>query len=168
MMTKEEKCKLDQSVKNIQDACSCIVGMKIDDIRVLELLTTKYDNDGPDKWFEADGPAVINCGELRLSIEWSEFDDLQLSNVVSAHDGLANERVAPSQNFNFGPAIGRRIQRVWLGGHGTALGTPVWTALYFELEGDVWLAISAGLDENVYKILRGRPHDSPMIRCLEM
>ena len=143
---------VEDKVNAILNACTTLIGRTIERFETAEIL---HDHGTWDDW--PDLPVRIYCDrDALLSVSWSRFDDLWLSNDTTlpfAAEG-ATTRWKPNGIEMIRPAIGRCIQGVLLGRGEMSIDSrdiETWTRLVFDL-GDRWLEVFNALDENGYDL----------------
>jgi hypothetical protein len=155
---------IEDKVNAIVNACTPLIGRTIERFQTAEILHS----DGTwDDW--PDLPIRVYCdGDILLSVSWSRFDDLWLSNDTTlpfaAED--ATTRWKSNGIEKICPAIGRRIQGVLLGRGEMSIGScdiEIWTRLVFDLGGR-WLEVFNALDENGYELHTVEP-DGEFRKC---
>jgi len=143
---------LENKINAIREACKPLIGRTIERFETAEIL---HDDGTWDDW--PDLPIRVYCNDHKmLSISWSKFDDLWLSNDTSlpfaAED--ATTRWKPNGIDQLNAAIGRKIHGVSLGrGQMSIEGRDIeiWTRLVIDL-GGTWLEVFNALDENGYDL----------------
>lgn len=155
---------LEDKINLIRDACTPLVGRTIERFETAEIL---YVDGKWDDW--PDLPIRLYCtDQILLSVSWSRFDDLWLSNdkllPFAAED--ATTRWKSNGIEKISEAIGRTIQGVWLGRSGMSIESrdiEIWTRLLFDLNGR-WLEVYNALDENGYNLHLTKP-DGEFRKC---
>ena len=138
-------------------ACRPLIGRTIERFETAEIL---HDDGTWGDW--PDLPIRVYCNnEQMLSVSWSRFDDLWLSNDASlpfiAED--ATTRWKSNGIDQITGAIGRTIQGVSLGRGQMSIESreiEIWTRLVFDLGGK-WLEVFNALDENGYDLHSAKP-----------
>ena len=143
---------IEDKLKAIFDACMPLIGSTIERFETAEI---RRDDGTWDDW--PDLPIRIYCDRgLLLSVSWSRFDELWLSNDTALPFPVdhAATRWRTNGIDELRPAIGRRIQRVWLGRGDMSIQSreiEIWTRLVFDLGGR-WFEVFNALDENGYAL----------------
>jgi hypothetical protein len=153
-----------EKINAIREASAPIIGRTIERFETAEIL---HDDGSWDDW--PDLPIRIYCtGQALLSISWSRFDDLWLSNDLSlpfaAED--ATTRWKSNGISQIIPAIGCTIHGVSLGRGQMTIESreiEIWTRLVFDLGGK-WLEVFNALDENEYALHVVKP-DGEFRKC---
>lgn len=134
----------------IRDHGRPLLGQTIERIETAQILLA----DGTwDDW--ADLPVRIHCsGGAMISIAWSAFDDLWLSNDESLPFPVdeATTRWRTNRHAKLDAAIGRTIRGLTLGRGEMTIGSrdiEIWTRLLIDLGGN-WLEVFNALDESGY------------------
>lgn len=148
---------LEHKINAIRDACAPIIGMTIERFETAEILC------GDGTWHDwPDLPIRLYCaGQRLLSVSWSRFDDLWLSNDKSlpfaAED--ATTRWKTNGIDRISDMVGRCVEGVSLGRGEMSIKSrdiEIWTRLVFDL-GDRWLEVFNSLDENGYDLHQVEP-----------
>lgn len=155
---------IEDKINAIRDACTPFIGKTIERFETAEIL---HDDGTWDDW--PDLPIRLYCtDQTLLSVSWSRFDDLWLSNDKSlpfaAED--ATTRWKSNGIKKISAAIGRRIQGVSLGCGEMSIESrdiEIWTRLVFDL-GRSWLEVFNALDENGYDLHDAEP-DGEFRKC---
>ena len=148
---------IEDKISAIRDACTPLIGKTIERFETAEIL---HDDGAWGDW--PDLPIRFYCSDhTLLSVSWSRFDDLWLSNDKSlpfaAED--ATTRWKANGIGKIRPAIGHRIQGVSLGRGEMSIESrdiEIWTRLVFDLGGR-WLEVFNALDENGYDLHVAEP-----------
>ena len=149
---------LEDKINAIRAACRPLIGRTIERFETAEILHI----DGT--WADwPDLPIRVYCTDgTLLSVSWSQFDDLWLSNDESlpfaAED--ATTRWKSNGIEKISGAIGRSIHGVSLGRGEMSIESrdiEIWTRLVFDL-GGTWLEVFNALDENGYDLHSVMPH----------
>ena len=143
---------VEDKVNAILNACTPLIGRTIERFETAEIL---HDHGMWDDW--PDLPVRIYCDrDTLLSVSWSRFDDLWLSNDTTlpfaAEDATTRWKSNGIESIR--PAIGRSIRGVLLGRGEMSIDSrdiEIWTRLVFDL-GDRWLEVFNALDENGYDL----------------
>ena len=142
----------------IRAHCKPLIGQKIERFETAEIrLTDGTWEDWPDL------PLRIYCTKRGLvSIAWSKFDDLWLSNNESTPFPIEEDKTRWRRNRHakLDPAIGQHIKGVMIGRGDMTINSQeieVWSRLLFELA-DMWLEVFNALDENAYDLHRAKPN----------
>ena len=155
----------DNKIKAIRAACSPFIGGKIERFETAEI---HHSDDTWDDW--PDLPIRIYfTDEKLLSISWSRFEDLWLSNDLSlpfeAEDAMTRWKTNCLAEIN--PAVGQTIQGILLGRGQMTMDSrdiEIWTRLVFDL-GGTWLEVFNALDENGYELHMTKP-DGEFRECI--
>ena len=148
---------IEDKLKAICDACTPLIGSTIERFETAEI---RRDDGTWDDW--PDLPIRIYCDRgLLLSVSWSRFDELWLSNDTALPFPVDHAATCWRTNGidELRPAIGRRIQRVLLGRGDMSIQSreiEIWTRLMFDLGGR-WLEVFNALDENGYALHNVEP-----------
>lgn len=154
----------DEKIKAIRDACTPLIGTTIERFETAEIL---HDDGTWDDW--PDLPIRVYCnGQTLLSVSWSRFDDLWLSNDESLPFAAEDTTTRWKSNGikKIGAAIGRSIQGVSLGRGEMSIESrdiEIWTRLVFDL-GGLWFEVFNALDENGYDLHLAKP-DGEFQKC---
>jgi len=148
---------VESKINAIRAACTPVIGSKIAHFETAEIL---HDDGTWDDW--PDLPLRLFCSNgVLLSISWSRFDDLWLSNDLSLP--FAAEDAATRWKTNAVPQLegilGRVIDAVWLGRGQMTIDShdiEIWSRLVFDLGGH-WLEVFNALDENGYDLHAAKP-----------
>ena len=155
---------IDDKIRAIADACTPLIGKTIERFETAEIrLLSGTWKDWPDL------PIRFYCSDdTLLSVSWSKFDDLWLSNDNSlpfaAED--ATTRWKSNGIEEICAAIGKRICGVSLGRGEMSIEShdiEIWTRLLFDLGGS-WLEVFNALDENGYDLHLAKP-DGEFRQC---
>jgi hypothetical protein len=156
---------IQDKIDAIRDACAGLIGSTIERFETAELLELEgIWSDWPDL------PIRIYCTEQKLlSVSWSQFDDLWLTNDASLPFDVedATIRWKPNGIDQISRVIGRNIEGVLLGRGQLAIESQeieIWTRLLFDL-GGAWLEIFNALDENGYDLHWAKP-DGEFRECI--
>jgi hypothetical protein len=155
---------IEDKISAISEACTPLIGKTIERFETAEIL---YDDGTWDDW--PDLPIRLYCsGHALLSVSWSRFDDLWLSNDLSlpfaAEDATTRWKTNGIEKLV--AAIGKSIQGVWLGRGEMSIESrdiEIWTRLVFDLGGS-WLEVFNALDENAYELHLDKP-DGEFRKC---
>lgn len=147
----------EDKINAIFNACTPLIGRTIERFETAEIL---HDDGRWDDWPHL--PIRVYCdGNIMLSVSWSKFDDLWLSNDTSlpfaAEDATTRWKSNGIEKIR--PAISCRIQGVSLGRGEITIGSrdvEIWTRLVFDL-GGCWLEVFNALDENGYDLHVAQP-----------
>lgn len=148
---------IDATINAIHEACTPLIDRTIQRFETAEIL---HDDGTWDDW--PDLPIRIYCtGNALLSVSWSRFDDLWLSNDTSlpfvAEDATTRWKSNGIEKIT--AAIGRTIKGVSLGRGEMSIESrdiEIWTRLVFDL-GGAWLEVFNALDENGYDFHLTKP-----------
>lgn len=155
----------DEKIRAIRNACKPLIGKTIERFETAEILN---DDGGWDDW--PDLPIRFYYSDHTvLSMAWSRFDDLWLSDDDSLPFAVEDTTIRWKSNGieKIIPAIGQKIRGVSLGRGSMSIEShdiEIWTRLLFELDGS-WLEIFNSLDENGYDLYLGKP-DGEFRRCI--
>ena len=147
----EDKCRA------IRQACKPLIGKTIERCESAEI---RRDDGTWHDW--PDLPLRLYCsGHTLLSVSWSRFDDLWLSNDESLPFAAEDATIRWKANGieKIAAAIGRRICGVSLGRGSMTIESrdiEIWTRLVFDL-GGMWLEVFNALDENGYALHASEP-----------
>ncbi|RCS55922.1 hypothetical protein DTL42_00595 [Bremerella cremea] len=155
---------IEKKINVIREASTPLIGRKIERFETAEILH----HDGTwDDW--PDLPIrIYGNGRTMLSVSWSRFDDLWLSNDTSLPFAVedATTRWKPNGINKITGAIGCTIQGVSLGRGEMSIESrdiEIWTRLVFDLDGK-WLEVFNALDENGYDLHLVKP-DGEFRKC---
>ncbi|MCP4889534.1 MAG: hypothetical protein GY904_23375 [Planctomycetaceae bacterium] len=155
---------IEDKLNAIRVACTPLIGKAIERFESAEIL---HDDGTWDDW--PDLPIRLYCtNQTLLSISWSRFDDLWLSNDKSLPFTTddATTRWKSNGLETIRAAIGRSVQGVSLGrGEITSEShdIEIWSRLVFDLGGS-WLEVFNALDENGYALHNAEP-DGEFRKC---
>ncbi|MEE2643186.1 MAG: hypothetical protein VX768_21335 [Planctomycetota bacterium] len=155
---------IEDKINAIRVACTPLIGKTIERFESAEIL---HDDGTWDDW--PDLPIRLYCtNQTLLSISWSRFDDLWLSNDKSLPFTTddATTRWKSNGLETIRAAIGRSVQGVSLGrGEITSEShdIEIWSRLVFYLGGS-WLEVFNALDENGYTLHNAEP-DGEFRKC---
>lgn len=149
---------IDNKINKIREACAPVIGKTIECFETAQIL---FDDGSWDDWHDL--PIRLYCtDQTLLSVSWSNFDDLWLSNDKSL--SYIDEEATPQWRLNhlekISGIIGRTIHSVWLGRGQMSIESreiEIWTRLLFDL-GDAWFEVFNALDENGYEIYPAKPN----------
>lgn len=149
---------IEDKINAIRKACAPLIGKTIDRFETAEIL---HDDGTWENW--PDLPIRFYCADKSLlSVSWSRFDDLWLSNDMSlpfvAEDATTRWKLNGIEHII--PAIGNTIHGVSLGRGQMSIEShdiEIWTRLLFELDGK-WLEVLNALDENAYFLHLTKPN----------
>ena len=149
---------IENKIELIQSCCESVIGSTIKSSETAEILL----EDGTwDDW--ADLPVRLYfTDEQLLSVSWSKFDELWMSNDLSLPFSV--DRMATRWKANaFLPLqkiVGRTVRSVFIGRGEMTIGSQeieIWTRLLFDL-GDVWFEVVNALDQNDYELHTAMPN----------
>jgi len=149
----------------IREVCTTVIGSTIERFETAEIC---YCDGTWDDW--PDLPIrIFFTDEKLLSISWSRFEDLWLSNDTSLPFAVeeATTRWKTNGVAEITAAVGHTLQSVMLGREQMAIGAhefEIWPRLLFDL-GGMWLEVYNALDENGY-ILHAAQPDGEFRKCL--
>ncbi len=151
-------------VDTIREYCRPLVGQTIQRFETAQLFL----QDGSwDDW--PDLPLRMYCTNgTMVSVSWSKFDDLWLSNDESLPFPVEEDttRWQTNRQGKLDAAIGKTIQSVMLGRGEMTIESrdiEIWTRLLFDL-GSTWLEVFNALDENGYDLHLVKP-DGEFKKC---
>ncbi len=156
---------IENKINAIREAWAPLIGKTIQRFETAEIL---YDDGTWDDW--PDLPLRIYCTDHSLvSVSWSRFDDLWLSNDTSLPFSIENVATRWKSNgiTQLHAAIGHKIHSVSLGRSPLPLEShamAIWTRLVIDLGGP-WLEIFNALDENGYDLHLAKP-DGELRKCI--
>lgn len=148
---------IDDQLNAIRKACTLVIGKTIQRFETAEiqLLDGSWDD-----WHDL--PFRVYCtDQALLSIAWSQFDQLWLSNDTSLPFDPDDAKTRWKSNGidQINAAIGCVIRGVLLGRGEMTIESrevEIWTRLLFDLDG-IWLEVFNALDENGYDLHHKMP-----------
>lgn len=155
---------IEDKINSIRIACTPLIGKTIERFETAEIL---HDDGTWDDW--PDLPIrIYGDGPKLLSVSWSKFDDLWLSNDTSlpfvAEDATTRWKLNGIARIT--GIIGRTVQGASIGRGEMSIESrdiEIWTRLLFDLDG-VWLEVFNALDENGHDLHVLKP-DGEFIDC---
>lgn len=155
---------IEDKISAIRDACKPLIGKTIERFETAEIL---HEDGTWDDW--SDLPIRLYCSDFTLlSVSWSRFDNLWLSNdnslPLAVEDATTRWKSNGIQKII--AAIGQKICGVSLGRGEMSIEShdiEIWTRLVFDLGGS-WLEVFNALDENGYDLHLTKP-DGEFRKC---
>jgi len=148
---------IQSKINAIRECCTPVVGQTIDRFETAEIL---HDDGTWENW--PDLPIRIYCADgTLLSVSWSRFDDLWLSNDDSLPFPVEDDKTRWKVNGldKIDTAVGKVIHGVMLGRGEMTIESreiDIWTRLVFDL-GSMWFEVFNAMDENGYDVHLAKP-----------
>lgn len=144
---------IQSTISAIREYTGPVIGQTIARFETAQIL---YHDDNT--WADwPDLPIRIHCcNDKLISIAWSKFDDLWLSNDESVPFPIEDDRIRWLSNrySKIDAAVGKTIAGVMIGRGEMTIESrdiEIWTRLLFDL-GNMWLEVFNALDENGYDL----------------
>lgn len=148
---------VESKIQLIRKTCASLIGSTIQSFETAEL---QYEDGAWDDWPDLPIRLYFTDGQL-LSVSWSKFDELWLSNDLSLPFEVDGTTIRWKANAmaSLREISGRSIRSILLGRGGMTIGSQeieIWTRLLFDL-GDRWFEVVNALDENDYEMHTAMP-----------